>query len=71
MAFCLSKLSRDRLKPERQAELVALGASRIMHSRHLTGHAVHPVVLDGGDVSCGNETARRPDASTTRRYLPP
>jgi peptidoglycan LD-endopeptidase CwlK len=36
---------------ERQAELVARGASRIMHSRHLTGHAVDLVALDGGEVS--------------------
>ena len=33
--------------PERQAELVAKGASQTMNSRHLTGHAVDLVPLDG------------------------
>ena len=34
----------------RQAELVALGASRTMNSRHLTGHAVdHAYWFDDGD----------------------
>ena len=36
---------------ERQAELVARGASRTMNSRHLTGHAVDLVALGGGEVS--------------------
>ena len=36
---------------ERQAELVARGASWTMHSRHLSGHAVDLVALDGGEVS--------------------
>jgi peptidoglycan L-alanyl-D-glutamate endopeptidase CwlK len=35
---------------ERQAKLVALGASRTMNSRHLTGHAVDlGYWLDDGD----------------------
>jgi peptidoglycan L-alanyl-D-glutamate endopeptidase CwlK len=35
---------------ERQARLVAIGASRTMHSRHLTGHAVDLAYwLDDGD----------------------
>jgi peptidoglycan L-alanyl-D-glutamate endopeptidase CwlK len=36
---------------ERQAQLVAQGASKTLHSRHLTGHAVDlgPVPLDWGD----------------------
>ena len=35
---------------ERQAKLVAIGASRTMNSRHLTGHAVDLVYwLDDGD----------------------
>jgi peptidoglycan LD-endopeptidase CwlK len=37
---------------ERQAELVARGASRTMYSRHLTGHAVDLVALGGGEISC-------------------
>jgi peptidoglycan LD-endopeptidase CwlK len=36
---------------ERQAALVARGASRTMNSRTLTGHAVDLVALDGGEVS--------------------
>ena len=36
---------------ERQAELVARGASRTMHSRHLTGHAVDLVALGGAEIS--------------------
>jgi peptidoglycan LD-endopeptidase CwlK len=36
---------------ERQAELVARGASRTMHSRHLIGHAVDLVALGGGEIS--------------------
>jgi hypothetical protein len=36
---------------ERQAELVARGASRSMNSRHLTGHAVDLVALGGGEIS--------------------
>src|SRR5918995_7391971 len=80
MAFCLSKLSSDRLQGvhpdlvrvveraiqittqdfrvqeglrtrERQAALVARGASRTMNSRHLTGHAVDLVALGGGEIS--------------------
>jgi peptidoglycan L-alanyl-D-glutamate endopeptidase CwlK len=35
---------------ERQARLVAIGASRTLHSRHLTGHAVDLAYwLDDGD----------------------
>jgi peptidoglycan L-alanyl-D-glutamate endopeptidase CwlK len=35
---------------ERQAKLVAIGASRTLHSRHLTGHAVDLAYwLDDGD----------------------
>lgn len=38
-----------RRSVERQKELVASGASRTLHSRHLTGHAVDLVVIrDGG-----------------------
>jgi peptidoglycan L-alanyl-D-glutamate endopeptidase CwlK len=37
--------------PERQAELVAKGASQTMNSRHLTGHAVDLAPLVGPDVS--------------------
>ena len=37
--------------PERQAELVAKGASQTMNSRHLTGHAVDLAPLDNGDIS--------------------
>ena len=36
---------------ERQAELVAKGASQTMNSRHLTGHAVDLAPLDNGDIS--------------------
>lgn len=36
---------------ERQAQLVAAGASRTMNSRHLTGHAVDIAPLVGGTVS--------------------
>lgn len=36
---------------ERQIELVSRGASQTMNSRHLTGHAVDLVALDGGEVS--------------------
>lgn len=36
---------------KRQAELVALGASKTMNSRHLTGHAVDLVPLVGGKPS--------------------
>jgi hypothetical protein len=36
---------------ERQAELVARGASRTMNSRHLIGHAVDLVALEGGELS--------------------
>ena len=35
---------------ERQARLVAAGASRTMHSRHLTGHAVDLGALVAGEV---------------------
>lgn len=35
---------------ERQAELVAGGASRTMNSRHLTGHAVDLAPLIGGQI---------------------
>jgi len=34
----------------RQAELVRVGASRTMKSRHITGHAVDLAALVGGDV---------------------
>jgi hypothetical protein len=45
-------LSTVETRPcERQAELVARGASRTMNSRHLTGHAVDLVALDRGRVS--------------------
>jgi peptidoglycan L-alanyl-D-glutamate endopeptidase CwlK len=37
--------------PERQAELVAKGASQTMNSRHLTGHAVDLAPLVGTDIS--------------------
>ena len=38
--------------PERQRQLVASGASQTMNSRHITGHAVDVVPLDGaGNVS--------------------
>ena len=37
--------------PERQAELVAKGASQTMDSRHLTGHAVDLAPLVGTDIS--------------------
>lgn len=33
--------------PERQKQLVATGASKTLNSRHLTGHAVDVVPLDG------------------------
>lgn len=36
---------------ERQAELVANGASQTMNHRHLTGHAVDLAPLDNGEVS--------------------
>jgi peptidoglycan L-alanyl-D-glutamate endopeptidase CwlK len=36
--------------PERQAELVAKGASQTMNSRHITGHAIDFAVLVGGKV---------------------
>jgi len=36
--------------PERQAELVKLGASRTLKSRHLTGHAVDVACLINGKV---------------------
>lgn len=36
---------------ERQAELVAGGASRTMNSRHITGHAVDLAPFIGGQVS--------------------
>ena len=35
---------------ERQEELVAIGASRTMNGRHLTGHAVDAAVFVGGEV---------------------
>jgi hypothetical protein len=41
---------------ERQAELVAGGASRTMNSRHLTGHAVDLVALDGGGSAGSRRT---------------
>lgn len=35
--------------PQRQAQLVAAGASRTLNSRHLTGHAVDvAAIVDGG-----------------------
>jgi peptidoglycan L-alanyl-D-glutamate endopeptidase CwlK len=37
--------------PERQAELVAKGASQTMNSRHLTGHAIDIAPLADGVVS--------------------
>lgn len=36
---------------ERQRELIKRGASQTMNSRHLTGHAVDLVALDGAEVS--------------------
>lgn len=36
---------------ERQAELVAGGASRTMNSRHITGHAVDLAPIIGGQIS--------------------
>jgi peptidoglycan L-alanyl-D-glutamate endopeptidase CwlK len=36
--------------PEKQAKLVAAGASQTLRSRHLTGHAVDLAVLVDGDV---------------------
>ena len=36
--------------PERQAQLVAAGASKTTKSRHLTGHAVDLAALVGNDV---------------------
>lgn len=36
---------------ERQRELVRIGASQTMNSRHLTGHAVDLAVLVGGKVA--------------------
>jgi hypothetical protein len=36
---------------ERQAELVAGGASRTMSSRHITGHAVDLAPIIGGQIS--------------------
>lgn len=36
---------------ERQAELVAGGASRTMNSRHITGHAVDLAPIIGGRIS--------------------
>jgi len=36
---------------ERQAELVARGASRTMRSRHLAGHAVDLVAPGGSEIS--------------------
>jgi peptidoglycan L-alanyl-D-glutamate endopeptidase CwlK len=44
-------LDGGRRTPERQAELVAKGASQTMNSRHLTGHAVDLVPLVDGEVS--------------------
>jgi peptidoglycan L-alanyl-D-glutamate endopeptidase CwlK len=35
---------------ERQAQLVAVGASRTMNSRHLTGHAVDLAVRVDGEI---------------------
>lgn len=35
---------------DRQAELVAKGASRAMNSRHLTGHAVDIAPVIGGEI---------------------
>jgi peptidoglycan LD-endopeptidase CwlK len=35
---------------ERQAELVAKGASQTMNSRHLTGHAVDLAAVVGGEI---------------------
>jgi peptidoglycan L-alanyl-D-glutamate endopeptidase CwlK len=36
----------------RQKELYAAGATKIMHSRHLTGHAVDLGALVAGKVRC-------------------
>ena len=45
--------------PERQAKLVAAGASRTMNSRHLTGHAVDlGYWLDDGDGRVENGEVR-------------
>jgi hypothetical protein len=49
---------------EREAALVPRGTSRTMRSRHLTGHAVDPVTLQGGEVIGSGRTTsgRRRDA---------
>lgn len=36
---------------ERQRHLVAIGASKTLKSRHLTGHAIDVVVMDDGEIS--------------------
>ena len=45
--------------PERQAKLVAIGASRTLNSRHITGHAVDlSYWLDDGDGRVENGEVR-------------
>lgn len=44
-------VTEGRRSRERQAELVASGASTTMNSRHLTGHAIDLVAYVGGSVS--------------------
>ena len=44
-------VTEGRRSRERQAELVASGASTTMSSRHLTGHAIDLVAYVGGSVS--------------------
>lgn len=36
---------------ERQKELLAIGATRTLNSRHLTGHAVDLVAYEGSEIS--------------------
>ena len=36
---------------KRQKELLAIGATRTLNSRHLTGHAVDLVAYEGGEIS--------------------
>lgn len=44
-------VTEGRRTVERQAQLVAAGASRTMASRHITGHAVDLAPLIGGRIS--------------------
>jgi peptidoglycan L-alanyl-D-glutamate endopeptidase CwlK len=45
--FCVTEGLRTE---KRQAELMKAGASTVMNSRHLTGHAVDLAALVGGEV---------------------